>query len=119
MTFPDFNSKFEKIRYGVFMALFPSIVIIAFVGMYMNIMNAEHDFDRTELMISIYNNTHIGIENLMIENCEQDAQINAILGYSVDEVTEELTDCLNAIPFMERPDSIKVGVSNGDGDDKT
>ncbi len=112
MTFPDFNSKFEKIRYASFMALFPSIAIIAVMAMYLNVLNVEHDFERTEMIIGIINNTHIGMENIMIQNCEQEAQINAILGFSVDEIEQELGDCLNSIPFLNPPDGIEIEINN-------
>ena len=114
--YPDFSSRAEKIRYGVFMASFPSIAIIAIMAMILNFMNAENDFDRTDMMIAIYNNTHIGIENLMIENCEQDAQINALLGFEVDMIEKELANCLSSIPFLNPPDGIEVNINEGHGE---
>jgi len=116
LTFPDFNSRFERIRYGSFIVLFPSIAIIAVTGLYLNVLNAEHDFDRTEMIIGIINNTHIGMENIMIQNCEQDAQINAILGFSVDEIKQELGNCLISIPFLDPPDGVEIEINDKQGE---
>lgn len=94
------------------MALFPSIAIIAIIALYLNVLNVEHDFERTEMIVGIINNTHIGMENIMIQNCEQDAQINAILGFSVDQIEHELGNCLNSIPFIDAPDGIEIEINN-------
>lgn len=114
---PNFNSRFERVRYTVFMIIFPSIAVIAITALVLVNMNAATDYQRTELIIIGLNNTYIANENSMIRDCEQDARIDFLGGLSVEEIENNIRDCLLSIPFHDRaPDDIEIIIKTGDGD---
>ncbi len=114
---PNFNSKFERVRYTVFMIIFPSIAIISIAALVLVNLNAENDYQRTELIVLGLNNTLIANENSMIRDCEQDARIDFLGGLSVEEIENNIRDCLLSIPFKDRaPDDIEIVIKTGDGE---
>ena len=114
---PNFNSRFERVRYTVFMIIFPSIAIIAIAAFVLVNMNTETDFQRTQLVIIGLNNTYIANENSMIRDCEQDARIDFLGGLPLDEIENNIRDCLLSIPFQDRtPEDIEIVIKTGDGE---
>lgn len=108
-SYPDFDSKFEKIRYTVVMVTFPSIAIFAVLGFVLVNMNFETDYDRTELIVIRLNNTYIANQNSMIRDCEQDARIDYLGGLTNNEIENNLRDCLMSIPFLDgSPNGVEI-----------
>jgi len=115
--YPNFTSKFERLRYTLVMITYPTIAFIAIGAFVLVNMNFETDYDRTELIVIGLNNTYIANENSMIRDCEQDAKIDYLGGLDVEKVEDNLRDCLLTIPFLDRtPDDIEIHIRTGDGE---